>query len=274
MRSDPSDNGGLFVGRRPGTAPVRFRTLPERGSEPRQRVDGSLAQRCCSRRMIAPQPALLGADPARLPVARLAGRLPLRQRQPRHPGRVRRAVRAAVRRAASSCAASTRRGSSCAAPPATTSARARSGGSSRSPPSSARPLRVWFLRHPRPRLEHRLGQSGPDASIGASAQRRARRAARTGRSGPARLLPPVRRDVRGGGQRGPARGGRGAQAQSAHPRARRSTCRTPPGPSCPTRGSSTRSPSSRAAACTATRICAARTCAASSPSATASTPPA
>jgi hypothetical protein len=43
MRSDPSDNGGLFVGRRPGTAPVRFRALPQRGSELRQRVDGSLA---------------------------------------------------------------------------------------------------------------------------------------------------------------------------------------------------------------------------------------
>ena len=43
MRSDPSDNGGLFVGRRPGTAPVRFRALPERGGELRQRVDGSLA---------------------------------------------------------------------------------------------------------------------------------------------------------------------------------------------------------------------------------------
>jgi len=43
MRSDPSDNGGLFVGRRPGTAPVRFRALPERGGERRQRVDGSLA---------------------------------------------------------------------------------------------------------------------------------------------------------------------------------------------------------------------------------------
>jgi hypothetical protein len=43
MRSDPSDNGGLFVGRRPGTAPVRFRALPERGSEKRQRVDGSIA---------------------------------------------------------------------------------------------------------------------------------------------------------------------------------------------------------------------------------------
>jgi predicted secreted protein len=43
MRSDPSENGGLFVGRRPGTAPVRFRTLPQRGSELRQRLDGSLA---------------------------------------------------------------------------------------------------------------------------------------------------------------------------------------------------------------------------------------
>ncbi len=43
MRSDPSDNGGLFVGRRPGTAPVRFRALPERGSQLRRRIDGSLA---------------------------------------------------------------------------------------------------------------------------------------------------------------------------------------------------------------------------------------
>jgi hypothetical protein len=43
MRSDPSDNGGLFVGRRPGTAPVHYRDNPERGGELRQRVDGSLA---------------------------------------------------------------------------------------------------------------------------------------------------------------------------------------------------------------------------------------
>jgi hypothetical protein len=43
MRSDPSDNGGLFVGRRPGTAPVHFRSLPKRGSDLRQRFDGSLA---------------------------------------------------------------------------------------------------------------------------------------------------------------------------------------------------------------------------------------
>jgi hypothetical protein len=43
MRTDPSDNGGLFVGRRPGTGPVRYRALPQRGSEVRQRLDGSLA---------------------------------------------------------------------------------------------------------------------------------------------------------------------------------------------------------------------------------------
>lgn len=43
MRTDPSDNGGLFVGRRPGTAPVHYRNLPKRAGERRQRVDGSLA---------------------------------------------------------------------------------------------------------------------------------------------------------------------------------------------------------------------------------------
>jgi hypothetical protein len=43
MRTDPSENGGLFVGRRPGTAPVHFRTLPKRAGQMRERVDGSLA---------------------------------------------------------------------------------------------------------------------------------------------------------------------------------------------------------------------------------------
>lgn len=43
MRSDPSDTGGLFVGRRPGTGPLRFRGVAERGSETRQRADGTLA---------------------------------------------------------------------------------------------------------------------------------------------------------------------------------------------------------------------------------------
>jgi hypothetical protein len=43
MRTDPSDNGGLFVGRRPGTAPVHYRALPERGSAARRRIDRRLA---------------------------------------------------------------------------------------------------------------------------------------------------------------------------------------------------------------------------------------
>jgi hypothetical protein len=43
MRTDPTDTGGLFVGRRPGTAPIKYRALPQRGSPTRQRVDGSLA---------------------------------------------------------------------------------------------------------------------------------------------------------------------------------------------------------------------------------------
>jgi hypothetical protein len=43
VRTDPSETGGLFVGRRPGTAPVRFRAVPQRGTDARQRIDGSLA---------------------------------------------------------------------------------------------------------------------------------------------------------------------------------------------------------------------------------------
>ena len=43
MRTDPSETGGLFVGRRPGTGPVRFRSLPHWGSRNRQRADGTLA---------------------------------------------------------------------------------------------------------------------------------------------------------------------------------------------------------------------------------------
>ncbi len=42
-RNDPTDTGGLFIGRRPGTAPVRYRTPPERGDGPRRRADGILA---------------------------------------------------------------------------------------------------------------------------------------------------------------------------------------------------------------------------------------
>ena len=42
-RNDPTDTGGLFIGRRPGTAPVHYRTPPERGDARRRRTDGVLA---------------------------------------------------------------------------------------------------------------------------------------------------------------------------------------------------------------------------------------
>src|ERR671932_2851991 len=42
-RNDPTDTGGLFIGRRPGTAPLRYRTAPERAGERRRRADAGLA---------------------------------------------------------------------------------------------------------------------------------------------------------------------------------------------------------------------------------------
>lgn len=43
MRTDPTDNGGLFVGRRPGTKPVRYREIPEETTGRRRRVDATIA---------------------------------------------------------------------------------------------------------------------------------------------------------------------------------------------------------------------------------------
>jgi hypothetical protein len=42
-RNDPTDTGGLFIGRRPGTAKVRYRSEPPPGSRRRRRADGFLA---------------------------------------------------------------------------------------------------------------------------------------------------------------------------------------------------------------------------------------
>jgi hypothetical protein len=42
-RNDPTDTGGLFIGRRPGTGPVHLRGTPERGGSGRRRADGVLA---------------------------------------------------------------------------------------------------------------------------------------------------------------------------------------------------------------------------------------
>jgi hypothetical protein len=42
-RNDPTDTGGLFIGRRPGTGPIRYRTPPERRGSGRRRTDALLA---------------------------------------------------------------------------------------------------------------------------------------------------------------------------------------------------------------------------------------
>lgn len=43
-RNDPTDTGGLFIGRRPGTAPLRMRATPRDVSERRQMLDRWLAR--------------------------------------------------------------------------------------------------------------------------------------------------------------------------------------------------------------------------------------
>ena len=43
MKSDPTDTGGLFTGRRPGTRPVKYRDSPEFRGERRQRIDRGIA---------------------------------------------------------------------------------------------------------------------------------------------------------------------------------------------------------------------------------------
>jgi hypothetical protein len=42
-RNDPTDTGGLFIGRRPGSAPLRYRVAPQRAGERRRRADALLA---------------------------------------------------------------------------------------------------------------------------------------------------------------------------------------------------------------------------------------
>lgn len=43
MRSDPSETGGLFVGRRPGSRPVRYRDQPQLAGPRRRKADRLLA---------------------------------------------------------------------------------------------------------------------------------------------------------------------------------------------------------------------------------------
>ena len=42
-RNDPTDTGGLFIGRRPGTARVHYAAEPDPGTRSRRRIDRSIA---------------------------------------------------------------------------------------------------------------------------------------------------------------------------------------------------------------------------------------
>jgi hypothetical protein len=61
--NDPTDTGGLFIGRRPGTAPIRWRDDIKASSERRRRADGVLAG-CLLTLEILLCLSLLGPQPA------------------------------------------------------------------------------------------------------------------------------------------------------------------------------------------------------------------
>ena len=61
--NDPTETGGLFIGRRPGTAPLRYRAKPMPAGSARRRVDAILATTLLAAEMLllatlwGPQPA-------------------------------------------------------------------------------------------------------------------------------------------------------------------------------------------------------------------------
>jgi hypothetical protein len=61
--NDPTDTGGLFIGRRPGTGPIRWRDDIKASSERRRRADGVLAG-CLLTLEIVLCLSLLGPQPA------------------------------------------------------------------------------------------------------------------------------------------------------------------------------------------------------------------
>jgi hypothetical protein len=62
--NDPTDTGGLFIGRRPGTAPLRFRGAPVKAGAKRRWADSRLANAILALEILicltlwGPQPAL------------------------------------------------------------------------------------------------------------------------------------------------------------------------------------------------------------------------
>ena len=193
-RNDPTDTGGLFIGRRPGTGPVHYRGTPERGGAGRRRADGVLAALllvaetllCLS--VWGPQPLAwlwIGSQ-----ADYRAGLEHARDRR-----RLRRHPRLAVRHARAGVAAGPRLAARCAAPRATTSA---TGALARIFGATAVIALVafgfWFLLHPGPRA---LARAAADAAA-------------------VRLLPAVRRALAGRGlARAAARGA--TRSAARHP---------------------------------------------------------
>ena len=107
-RNDPTDTGGLFIGRRPGTGPVHYRGEPERGgaAAPAGRRRARRAA-CCVRRGAA-VPVGVGAAAAGVAVDRLPGRLPRGLEHARDRRRLLRHPRLAVRHAGARDAAGPR----------------------------------------------------------------------------------------------------------------------------------------------------------------------
>ena len=88
-RNDPTDTGGLFIGRRPGTGPLKYRAAPgarRRGPPAGRRRAG----RGGARAHRAAVPDAVGPAAGGVAVGRLAGRLPDRVGDRRDRGRVRR----------------------------------------------------------------------------------------------------------------------------------------------------------------------------------------
>lgn len=62
-KNDPTDTGGLFIGRRPGTGPVRYRARPVTAGEGRRRLDRGIAAAILAAQVLlclslwGPQPA-------------------------------------------------------------------------------------------------------------------------------------------------------------------------------------------------------------------------
>ena len=178
-RNDPTDTGGLFIGRRPGTAPRALPPPTRTRRTGRRRGPTRCSRPSCSCVETLVCLTLWGPQPIALAVGRLAGRLPRRTRSA--SGSLVAFVghdRDADAHAGARVAARPALAASCAAPPGTTSARACWRASSRHGVVARARVRLLVPDH-----------RGPGADAGADSE------------APPRLLPAVRGAAAGGGRR-------------------------------------------------------------------------